>query len=65
MTWHASQMFEAGDFAAAKQAYHAILKSFSGDTVATFMLEQCGGRRGADIPEEGSGIALNKSNRGS
>jgi class 3 adenylate cyclase/ABC-type nitrate/sulfonate/bicarbonate transport system substrate-binding protein len=65
MTWHASQMFEAGDFAAAEQAYRAILKSFSGDTVATFMLEQCVARRGADIPEESSRIALNKSNRGS
>jgi hypothetical protein len=64
MTWCASQMFEAGDLAAAAQAYHTILKSFSGDTVATFMLEQCASR-GADIREEGSRIILNKSNRGS
>jgi hypothetical protein len=55
MTWHASQMFEAGDFAAAKQAYHAILKSFSGDTVATFMLEQCVARLEPIFPKKAQG----------
>ena len=51
MTWHASQKFEAGDFAAAKHAYRAILKSFPNDAVAKFMLAQWAGREGADFPD--------------
>jgi len=51
MTWHASQKFEAGDFAVAKHAYRAILKSFPNDAVAKFMLAQWAGREGADFPD--------------
>ena len=38
MTWHASEKFEAGDFAAAEWAYRAILKSFPVDSLAGFMI---------------------------
>lgn len=41
MTWLASQKFEAGDFAAAKRAYEALLESFPGDSVAKLMLKEC------------------------
>jgi hypothetical protein len=41
MTWHASQNFEAGDFAAAEHAYRIVLNGFPGDTVATLMLKEC------------------------
>jgi class 3 adenylate cyclase len=41
MTEHASRQFEAGDFAAAEQAYRAILDNFPGDAVAQFMVQQC------------------------
>ncbi|WP_051677631.1 ABC transporter substrate-binding protein [Bradyrhizobium sp. URHD0069] len=41
MTWKASRLIEAGDFAAAERAYSAILKKFPGDTVAKFMLKEC------------------------
>jgi class 3 adenylate cyclase len=42
MTWQASQLFEAGDLAAAERAYRAILEEFPDDPVARFMLEQAG-----------------------
>jgi class 3 adenylate cyclase/ABC-type nitrate/sulfonate/bicarbonate transport system substrate-binding protein len=51
MSWHASQKFEAGDFAAAEHAYRAILKSFPNDAVANFMLLQCAEREGTDFPD--------------
>jgi len=51
MTWHASQKFEAGDFAAAEHAYRAILRSFPNDAVANFMLLQCAEREGTDFPD--------------
>jgi TolA-binding protein len=41
MTEHASQQFEAGDFAAAEQAHRAILDNFPGDPVAGFMVQEC------------------------
>jgi hypothetical protein len=50
MTWQASQQFEAGDFAAARQAYRAILVNFPGDPVAKFMLKECEECRAADLP---------------
>ncbi len=50
MTYHASQKFEAGDFAAAVRAYRAILDSFPGDPVAKFMLKECEECRAADLP---------------
>jgi class 3 adenylate cyclase/ABC-type nitrate/sulfonate/bicarbonate transport system substrate-binding protein len=55
MTWQASQHFEAGDFAAAERAYHAILDNFPGDPVAKFMLAECEQSRAADIPDEARG----------
>jgi hypothetical protein len=51
MTWHASQKFEAGDFAAAEHAYRAILKSFPNDAVANFMPLRCAEREGTDFPD--------------
>jgi class 3 adenylate cyclase len=42
MTWQASQLFEAGDLAAAERAYRTILEEFPDDPVARFMLEQAG-----------------------
>jgi class 3 adenylate cyclase/ABC-type nitrate/sulfonate/bicarbonate transport system substrate-binding protein len=54
MTWHASQSYETGNFAAAESAYRAILKRFPGDSVAKFMLEQCIERREADLSGESS-----------
>ncbi|MDH2355820.1 ABC transporter substrate-binding protein [Bradyrhizobium sp. SSUT112] len=50
MTWHASQKFEAGDFAAAEHAYRVVLNAFPSDTVATLMLKECMGRQKTDIP---------------
>jgi class 3 adenylate cyclase/ABC-type nitrate/sulfonate/bicarbonate transport system substrate-binding protein len=41
MTEHASQKFEAGDFAAAEQGYRAILDDFPGDAAAQFMIQEC------------------------
>jgi class 3 adenylate cyclase/ABC-type nitrate/sulfonate/bicarbonate transport system substrate-binding protein len=41
MTWHASQKFEAGDFAAAERAYRAILEVFPDDSLARFMRAEC------------------------
>ena len=41
MTWQASQLFEAGEFAAAQRGYQAILDAFPDDFVARFMLEVC------------------------
>jgi class 3 adenylate cyclase/ABC-type nitrate/sulfonate/bicarbonate transport system substrate-binding protein len=41
MTEQASKLFEVGDFAAAEQAYRAILDDFPGDPVAGFMVQQC------------------------
>jgi class 3 adenylate cyclase/ABC-type nitrate/sulfonate/bicarbonate transport system substrate-binding protein len=41
MTYHASQKFEAGDFAAAEPAYRDILKGFPEDSLAKFMLQEC------------------------
>ena len=61
MTWHASQKFEAGDFAAAEYAYRAILKGFPGDTVAKFMLEECVERQEADLSGDSSRVAVGKS----
>jgi hypothetical protein len=43
MTWQASRLFEAGDFAAAERAYRAILDIFPGDPVAGLMLKECEG----------------------
>jgi class 3 adenylate cyclase/ABC-type nitrate/sulfonate/bicarbonate transport system substrate-binding protein len=50
MTYHASQKFEADDFAAAERAFRAILDSFPGDSVASFMLKECEERLAADLP---------------
>ena len=50
MTWQASQLIEAGDFAAAWQAYRTILDNFPGDPVAKLMLKECEERRAADLP---------------
>ena len=44
MTWNASELFEAGNFAAAKRVYLNVLERFPGDPVANFMLgetERC------------------------
>jgi len=41
MTWQASQKFEAGDFLAAERAYCDILKEFSKDSLAKFMIAEC------------------------
>jgi len=57
MTWHASQKFEAGDFAAAERAYRAILDTFPGDRVAKFMREECKESRAADLAAAASGPA--------
>ena len=54
MTYHASQKFEAGDFAAAEQAHRAILKSFPEDPLARFMMGECAERQGADLADVGS-----------
>jgi class 3 adenylate cyclase len=43
MSYHASQRFEAGDFAAAARAYHAILRDFPDDPAAKCMLKECEG----------------------
>ena len=40
MTWHASQLIEAGHFPAAVHAYRAVLKSFPDDPVAKLMLKE-------------------------
>jgi len=45
MTWQASTLFEADDFAAAERAYRAILDDFPGDPVAGLMLKECEGGR--------------------
>ncbi|HXL12809.1 MAG TPA: ABC transporter substrate-binding protein [Bradyrhizobium sp.] len=50
MTYHASQKFEASDFAAAERAYRAILDTHPGDPVAKFMLKECEECRTADLP---------------
>jgi class 3 adenylate cyclase/ABC-type nitrate/sulfonate/bicarbonate transport system substrate-binding protein len=60
MTWQASQLIEAGDFAAAKRAYRAIFDDFPGDPVAKFMLAECENSRAAglfDTASEGHGTA--------
>ena len=43
MTWHASQAFEAGNFAAAALAYGEILKTLPDDSLARFMIAECAG----------------------
>ena len=48
MTEHASHLFEAGDVAAAEQAYRAVLQSFPGDPVAQLMLRECAQGRSPD-----------------
>jgi hypothetical protein len=54
MSWKASQLFEAGAFAGAGQAYRAILGSFPGDRVAKFMLANCAENQLADnLPDIG------------
>jgi class 3 adenylate cyclase/ABC-type nitrate/sulfonate/bicarbonate transport system substrate-binding protein len=40
LTWKASALFEAGEFAAAKHAYRNILGKFPDDSVARFMLHE-------------------------
>jgi hypothetical protein len=58
MTWQAWQQIEAGDFAAAKHAYRAILDNFPDDTVAKHILKECEERRADDLaisPQRGSG----------
>src|SRR5207247_3642436 len=49
MTWQASEQIEAGDFAAAKRAYRAILENFPGDPVSKFMLTEYEKSRAADL----------------
>jgi class 3 adenylate cyclase/ABC-type nitrate/sulfonate/bicarbonate transport system substrate-binding protein len=49
MTWRASEQIEAGDLAAAEQAYRAILDNFPGDPVAKFMLKECEDCRPASL----------------
>ncbi len=51
MTWHASQQIEAGDFAAAEDAYRAILKGFPADPIAKFMVEECMKKQRTDFPD--------------
>src|SRR5205807_9194681 len=41
LTWHASQKFQAGDFASAERAYRAILEVFPDDSLAMFMIAEC------------------------
>jgi class 3 adenylate cyclase len=55
MTWQASQRFEAGDFAAAENAYRTILSRFPADTVATFMLSNAREGRGVIFPKKVGG----------
>jgi class 3 adenylate cyclase/ABC-type nitrate/sulfonate/bicarbonate transport system substrate-binding protein len=50
MTWHASQKFEAGDFAAAERAYRAILEVFPDDSLARFMRAECMERKEPILP---------------
>jgi class 3 adenylate cyclase/ABC-type nitrate/sulfonate/bicarbonate transport system substrate-binding protein len=49
MTWHGSQKFEAGDFPAAERAYRDILKEFSEDSLARFMIAECTGKQRSDL----------------
>ena len=49
MTWQASQKFEAGDFLAAERAYCDILKEFSKDSLAKFMIAECAKKTQADL----------------
>jgi len=49
MTWQASQKFEAGDFLAAERAYCDILKEFSEDSLAKFMIAKCAKKTQADL----------------
>jgi class 3 adenylate cyclase len=49
MTWHASQKFEAEDFPAAERAYRDILKEFSEDSLARFMIAECTGKQRSDL----------------
>ncbi|WP_314960827.1 ABC transporter substrate-binding protein [Bradyrhizobium cosmicum] len=65
MTWHASQKFEARDFAGAEHAYRVVLNAFPSDTVATLMLKECTERQRVDIREEDSRTVLEKFNGGS
>jgi class 3 adenylate cyclase len=51
MTYFASQKFEAGDFAAARLAYRAILEVFPDDSLARFMIAECMEREGADLAD--------------
>jgi len=51
MTWQASQKFEAGEFAAAERAYCDILKEFSEDSLARFMIAECAARHKADLAD--------------
>jgi class 3 adenylate cyclase len=53
MTYHASQNFEAGDFAAAERAYRDILKRFPEDSLAQFMLTECLGRQKMNANDRG------------
>jgi class 3 adenylate cyclase/ABC-type nitrate/sulfonate/bicarbonate transport system substrate-binding protein len=54
MTWQASLQFEAGDFAAAEDAYRAILDNFPRDLLAKLMLGECQKHRPVDFPETDS-----------
>jgi class 3 adenylate cyclase/ABC-type nitrate/sulfonate/bicarbonate transport system substrate-binding protein len=51
MTWQASQLIEAGNFAAAACAYHALLDNFPDDPVAKFLLGECKEESKAVPPE--------------
>ena len=64
MTWRASQKFEAGDFPAAERAYRDILKEFSEDSLARFMIAECAGKLQcdlADVPPASRGGAEKKA----
>jgi class 3 adenylate cyclase/ABC-type nitrate/sulfonate/bicarbonate transport system substrate-binding protein len=51
MTWHASQKFEAGDFAAAERAYRDILKEFPEDPLAKVMVQESMERQKTSIQD--------------
>jgi class 3 adenylate cyclase/ABC-type nitrate/sulfonate/bicarbonate transport system substrate-binding protein len=51
LTWQASGLMEAGDFAAAERGYRVILEEFPRDPVAKFMQEECE-KRAADLLEK-------------
>jgi class 3 adenylate cyclase len=51
VTWHASQKFEAGDFAAAERAYRDILKEFPEDPLAKVMVQESMERQKTSIQD--------------